>query len=87
VAPTSPEELLASYILVVRVVVQLLRELVRRTVPDATKKAYPGWRTLGYRNFVEGYFRGIFHYKNRVDLAFDWGASLPDTDRILELGA
>ena len=42
--------------------------------------------TLGYRHFVEGYLRGIFHYENRVDLVFECSASLPETDGILKPG-
>ncbi len=87
VASISPEELLASYSPVVRVVVQSLRELVQRAVPEATERAYPGWRAIGYRHPVAGYFCGIFPYEDRVDLAFEWGAYLPDPDKILEPGA
>ncbi len=63
--------------------VATLRSLILRTLPAATERVYPGWRAIGYRHPVQGYFCGIFPFETKVMLVFEWGVLLADPDRLL----
>ena len=58
--------------------------LVRKTVPKAIKKAYPGWHGIGYRHPEYGYFCGIFPQEESVRLLFEYGALISDPDCLLK---
>jgi hypothetical protein len=83
-SPTSPEDILAGHLPHVREIAEVLRGLVRQTVPEAEERAYPGWHALGYRHPEAGYFAGIFPREEHVDLLFEYGVGLPDPDGLLQ---
>ncbi|MFN8444370.1 MAG: DUF1801 domain-containing protein [Caldilineaceae bacterium] len=64
--------------------VNQLRHQIRATVPEATEKAYPVWKGIGYVHPIAGYFCAIFPQADCVKLGFEWGKLLPDTDGVLE---
>lgn len=78
-----PEDILAGHAPAVVETAERLRALVRRVVPDAEERAYPGWRGIGYRHPVAGYFAGVFPREDHVRLLFEHGARLPDADGVL----
>jgi len=63
-------------------IVDRLRRLVREVAPDATERAYPGWRLIGYRS--QKYFCGIYPAGGGVRLLFEQGRDLSDPDGLLE---
>ena len=82
----TPEDILANHAAVVRELAESLRMLVRQAIPEATEKAYPVWRGIGYRHPKAGYFCAIFPLEDMVKLGFEYGALLPDPDRLLRPG-
>ena len=82
----TPDDILAPHSPAVVRAAEALRSLVRRTVPEATERAYPGWGAIGYRHPVAGYFCAIFPYGDHVALAFEFGAYLPDPAEVLGTG-
>ena len=83
---TTPDQLLADYPPEIRFLTSVLRRLVREVLPDATERAYPGWRGIGYRHPVAGYVCAIFLNPEMVKLGFEYGAMLPDPKRLLKSG-
>jgi hypothetical protein len=81
-APT-PEYILQNHPLEVQAIAQRLRGIIQRAVPDAAEKAYLGWHGIGYRHPQAGYFCCIFPLEDRVRLALEHGASLPDPNGLL----
>jgi hypothetical protein len=82
----TPEDILAGHSSLVVDLAQQLRAIVRRTVPEATERAYPGWRAIGYRHPEAGYFSAIFPYRDYVALGLEFGAYLPDPAGLLRAG-
>ena len=83
---TTPGQLLADDSPEIRFLTSILRRLVMEVLPDATGRAYPGWRGIGYRHPVAGYICAIFLKPEMVKLGFEYGAMLPDTKRLLKPG-
>jgi hypothetical protein len=79
---STPEEILADFLPDVRALAGALRALILRTIPTASEHAYSGWRGIGYRHPQSGYFCGIFPQRDHVKLGFEYGAALPDPDRM-----
>lgn len=61
-----------------------LRRVVGAAAPESTEHGYPGWRGIGYRHPVAGYFCGIFPLAGEVRLFFEYGRQLPDPGGLLE---
>lgn len=80
----SPEHILVGHSPRVQALAEKLRELVRKTVPYAIERAYPGWHGIGYRHPEFGYFCGIFPQENSVRLLFEYGALIPDPNCLLK---
>jgi hypothetical protein len=79
----SPEDILNGHRPQVQAVAQKLRQIIKDAVPEATEKAYGGWHGIGYRHPKAGYFGCIFPSEDKVSLAFEHGASLPDPENLL----
>ena len=62
------------------------RRIIEHAVPELTSKANPGWRAITYHHPDAGYVLGLFPFADRVDLAFERGATLVDPDRLFEPG-
>ena len=82
-----PEAFLASYPDGIREAAQLLRAIVKRTVPEAIERVRPGWRLIGYdlpvgRRTV--YFAYVAPEPIHVHLGFEHGVAMSDPDRLLE---
>jgi hypothetical protein len=77
------DQLLDQHVPPVQAIAQRLRELVRRTVPEAKERVYPGWHAVGYVHPEAGYFGAIFPREDQVKLCFEWGAELPNPHHIL----
>jgi hypothetical protein len=67
-----------------RAVLSELRSLIHTTIPDSTEKVTLGWRSLNFSHPDVGYFCGVFPLAERVVMAFEFGALLPDPDGILD---
>lgn len=78
IVATSPEHL--------QPLTNKLRRIVKVAAPDATEHGYPGWRGIGYRHPVAGYFCGIFPQKDNVRLLFEYGRHLEDPESLLTQG-
>jgi hypothetical protein len=74
----SVEMLLQSYPPAVCALAEALRTLIRSAVPGASEAAHAVWRSINYRHPVQGYFCGLFPQADGVNLAFEFGALLPD---------
>ena len=74
----SVETLLQSYPLAVCALVQELRTLIRSAVPNASEAAHAVWQSINCRHPLQGYFCGLFPQADGVNLAFEFGALLPD---------
>lgn len=66
-----------------------LRDLVRSALPEATERAYTGWKLIGYR--VPHGKRNIFFCcivpqkkENDVLLGFEYGIAMRDPKKLLE---
>lgn len=79
----TPEELLAGHSPKIKQLANRLRQLIKKTVPDASEKAYPVWRGIGYRHPESGYFCGIFPQEDSVKLGLEQGVLLNDPDGLL----
>ena len=80
----SPGHILMGHNPRVQALAERLRELIRKTVPDAIEKAYPGWHGIGYRHPDLGYFCGVFPQEKSVRLLFEYGDLIPDPDCLLK---
>jgi hypothetical protein len=81
----TPEDILKDHNASVQEIAQKLRGIIKNAIPDANEKAYPGWHGIGYRHPKAGYFCCIFPFENKVSLAFEYGAFLPDPDHLLSV--
>jgi hypothetical protein len=61
-----------------------LRSTIQQTIPEASEKANPGWRSLNYSHPRVGYFCGLFPFQDRIDVAFEFGVLLPDPEGIFD---
>ena len=70
----------------VRDIALKLREVVLKTVPDATEKLYTGWSNVGYSHGsgMKSQFCAIAPMKDRVNFYFMRGIDLPDPKAMLE---
>lgn len=78
---------LASYPDGIRAAAEILREVVRRAIPDAIERVRPGWRLIGFdlpvgRRTV--YFAYVAPEPTHVHLGFEHGVFLADPERRLE---
>ncbi len=80
----APEQILETHDPYIQQLAEKLRELIKRNIPEAVEKAYPGWRAIGYRHPIAGYICGIFPYSDKINLAFEHGASFHDPDHLLK---
>ena len=81
--PYTVEELLEGYPPEIRELVERLRVIIRETVPEAAETANPVWRSISFNHPQGGYFCGIFPELGRVNLAFEFGVLLPDSEGLL----
>lgn len=81
----TPEDILKDHTASVQAIAQKLRVIIKNTIPVVSEKAYPGWHGIGYRHPKAGYFGCIFPFENKVNLAFEYGAFLPDPDNLLQM--
>jgi len=80
----SLEDILASHNPKVRLLVEQLRKIIRATIPLAGEAANDGWHSINFCHPTGGYFCGVFPRNDYVDLVFEFGVLLPDTDGLLE---
>lgn len=80
----TPNHILMGHSPRVQAIAARLRALVRKTVPEAIEKAYPGWHGIGYRHPEFGYFCGVFPQEKSVRLLFEYGALITDPDCLLQ---
>jgi hypothetical protein len=65
----------------------VLRALIRETVPEVDEAVYTGWGVLGYRIYIgkRRVYLGFVHpTRDYVSIGFEWGVFLPDPDGLLE---
>lgn len=80
----KPDHILSGHTPKIKSLSNILRDLIKETIPEATEHAYPGWHAIGYRHPKAGYFCGVFPFDDTVKLYFEHGAKLVDPHRILE---
>src|SRR4051794_1707677 len=81
----TPEYILSVHNQQVQSIAEKLRVIIKNAVPGVIEKAYLGWHGIGYTHPKAGYFCCIFPFDNKVKLAFEFGAFLPDPDKLLML--
>lgn len=82
-----PEALLAAYPATIQSQAEVLRDLVRRAVPEAIERVRGGWRLIGYvvpAGRRLRYFAYIAPEPIHVHLGFEYGAWMTDAERRLE---
>jgi hypothetical protein len=82
-----PEALLADYPAEIRSQAEVLRTIVRDTVPEVIERVRGGWRLIGYEIPIgrrPRYFAYIAPEPVHVHLGFEYGAWMSDPDRRLE---
>jgi hypothetical protein len=82
-----PEALLAAYPDEIQAHAEILRDVVRRAVPDAVERVRGGWRLIGYEVPAGRrlrYFAYIAPEPIHIHLGFEYGAWMADPDRRLE---
>ena len=80
----QPEDILLGHLPDVQKLANNLRQLIRRTIPEAIEKAYPHWHGIGYSHPAGGYFCAIFPHDELIKLGFEFGVLLPDPYKLLE---
>lgn len=77
------EELLSEHTPEIRQLTDEIRQLVRRVIPHAEERIYPGWHGVGYVHPSAGYVCGIFPGVDQVKLGFEHGSELADPTGLL----
>lgn len=80
------EEFLDGYTPAVRALALRARELILKSLPDATETVWPGWRMIGYGTGpgMPEMVYGIGPLKNRINLTFGNGSMLADPHGLLK---
>ena len=78
------KDLLSSYPPPIVGTVDRLVQLIHQMAPDVKEKVNQGWRSISYRDAQVGYFCGLFPFEDHVDLIFEFGSLLADTDGVLQ---
>jgi hypothetical protein len=82
-----PEVFLDAYAPAIRRTAEVLRAVVRRTVPDAVERVRIGWRLIGYEVPIgrrRRYFASVAPEPEHVHLGFAYGVWVPDPEGRLE---
>lgn len=83
----SPDAFVNEWSARTREIADVLRALIKRSVPDVVERAHPGWRILGYRarrGGREAHFAYIGPHADFATLGFEYGAVLDDPHHLLE---
>lgn len=72
----------------IRALALAARAVVKKAVPGAAEKVYPGWHIIAFNRGagMRGQFCAVSPLKERVNLYFMRGADLPDPHGLLEGG-
>lgn len=85
--PIPPELFLEGYSPGIRRVVERLRAVVRRAVPDDGERVRPGWGLIGY-DVPAGkrtrYFAFVWPEPEHAHLGFEFGVLMDDPDGLLQ---
>ena len=77
----TPEAFLAGYSPDVQAITNVLRQLVKATIPDVQERVSLGWQLIGYR-VLDGarsrYFCFVSPLAHEVRLGFEYGVLLGD---------
>jgi hypothetical protein len=87
VEPLPPEALLEDYAPPLQEIAQRLREIVRRSAPDAIERVRPGWRLIGYDlplGKQRAFFAWVWPEHEHVHLGFPQGWALHDPRGLLK---
>ncbi len=82
-----PEALLASCSEPMREVAVALRQIVRRSMPEALEGVRPGWSVIGYDAVAgrrKAYFAWIWPQPEHVHLGFVYGVAMDDPSGALQ---
>ncbi len=80
----TAEQILRAHPQSIQTLSARLRKIVHQTLPSVTERAYPGWHAIGFRDPEAGYICGLFPFDDYVQLIFEHGAMLTDTNGLLE---
>jgi hypothetical protein len=83
------DEFLANYHPIQQELCNLLRDLIRQTLPDSTERVRTGWKIIGIdvpTGKGQRYIGWVAPFKGGADLGFALGVLLDDPDHLL-LGA
>jgi hypothetical protein len=81
-----PEALLEDYAPPLQEIAQRLREIVRRSAPDAIERVRPGWQLIGYDLPLgkrRAFFAWVWPEHEHVHLGFPQGWAMRDPHRVL----
>ncbi|MBM3940937.1 MAG: hypothetical protein FJ318_08660 [SAR202 cluster bacterium] len=71
-------DILAPFAGPVVALAEALRASIRRAVPEAVERPYPGWKAIGYAHPAAGYFAAIFPGGDRCTVVLEYGSLLAD---------
>ncbi len=77
------DDLLAAHTDAVAATARRVRDVVLDAHPQLAERVRPGWHSLNYSDPAAGFVCGVFPLADRVQLAFELGARLPDPDGLL----
>lgn len=81
----TPEAFLAGYSRDVQIITNVLRQLVKATIPDVQERVALGWQLVGYRvpdGAHSRYFCFVAPFANEVRLGFEYGVLLGDQAQV-----
>jgi hypothetical protein len=77
------DEILGGHTPPVREIALALRRIILQSLPESEERTYTGWHAIGFVHPDAGYYGAVFPRDEIVKLCFEWGAHLPDPDRVL----
>ncbi len=83
---TTPKQFLDDFPAPVKEIARLLRQEIKKAVPECVEAVYPGWRLLGYKKPVgrrKVYFAYVLPKQDCVKLGFEHGVLLSDPENLL----
>jgi hypothetical protein len=83
-AQPTPEVLLSAYPPPIRALAAEIRKTLRAAVPSFVERALPGWRAIAFRDPQAGHVCALFPFEDHLRLYVEYGATLPDPDRLME---
>jgi hypothetical protein len=80
----TADEVMATHTPEVRALVERIRAVIFKAVPDVVETANLGWHSLSFTHPAAGYFCGLFPKQDEVEMVFEFGVLLPDPEGLFD---